>query len=194
MQTRTFSDAELVKQTKDGLINGFEILVRRYHPRCMRFASGLLGNREEAEEAVQDAFMRVYSNIESFRGDAAFSTWLYRILYNICYTRLRYKKSFVDISAVEDRYEYKILKNSIDASETKRFEAKDLAERVAIILHELPGRYKTVMHLFYIEDKAIEEISNIMNISHNSVKVRLYRGRMLLRDMVARRFGEDVSA
>ncbi len=190
---RTISDAELIKQTRDGLVSGFEMLVRRYHPRCMRLATGMLNNKEEAEEAVQDAFMKVYSHMDSFRGDAKFSTWLYKILYNLCYTRLRYKKTFVDVSIVEDRYENRLLNSAIGESETKIIEVKDLAEKVTMVLHELPERYKTVMHLFYIENLTLEEIANIMNISRNSAKVRLYRGRMLLRDMVAQQLGEDVT-
>jgi RNA polymerase sigma factor (sigma-70 family) len=190
---RTFSDAELVKQTHDGLISGFELLVRRYHPHCMRLAIGILNNTEEAEETVQDAFMRVYTHISSFRGDAKFSTWLYRIVYNLCYTRLRNKRSFVDVSIVEDRYEDRLLQNTAGEPEGKIFEDKDLVERVTSLLHELPDRYKSVLHFFYIEDMTLEEIAAVMNINRNSVKVRLYRGRMLLREMVAEKIGEDVT-
>lgn len=190
MSTRTFSDAELVEQTKDGLISGFEELVRKYQPRCKRFAMGMLSNREEAEEAVQDAFVRAYANIDKFRGDSKFSTWLYKILYNLCYTRLRYRKSFVDISVVEDRYEDRLLQQSIVSEATSQIEIKDLADKVKKVLHELPGRYRTVMDLFYIEDMTIGEIAEITRISNNSVKVRLYRGRTLLRDMVYKRFGQ----
>ncbi len=193
MSARSISDAELVKQTKDGLVSGFEVLVRRYHPRCMHFAMGILNNKEEAEEAVQDAFIKVHSNIDSFRGDSKFSTWLYKIVYNVCYTRLRNKRSFVDISVVEDRYEYRLLQTKDSELHTQQFETKDLAENINRVLQELPERYLTVVHLFYVEELTVEEIARIMNISQNSVKVRLYRGRMLLRDIVTKRFGNEVS-
>lgn len=193
MHAQTITDNELVKQAKDGLVTGFEMLVRRYHPRCLRLATGMLNNKEEAQEAVQDAFVRVYSKIDTFRGDAKFSTWLYRILYNLCYTRLRHRKMFVDVSIVEDHYESRKLHDTIAGSETVQFENKDLAEKVISLLHELPERYTTVMHLYYIEDLTVEEIAGIMNISPNSAKVRLYRGRMLLRDMVTKHLKEEAA-
>ncbi len=192
MNIRSLSDEELVKQAQDGIVSGFEALVRRYHPRCMRLALGILNNREEAEEAVQDAFIRVHANIDSFRGDAKFSTWLYKILYNLCYTRLRKKKTFVDISVVEDRYEDRLLNSAGCAADMKILEDKDIIEKVAEALLELSERYKTVMHLYYIEDFTVEKIARIMKISRNSVKVRLYRGRALLRDIVVKRYGEEI--
>ncbi len=192
MNIRSLSDEELVKQAQDGIVSGFESLVRRYQPRCMRLASGILNNKEEAEEAVQDAFIRVHANIDSFRGDAKFSTWLYKILYNLCYTRLRKKKTFVDISIVEDRYEDRVLNSADCDSGVKILEEKDITEKVAQSLIELPGRYKTVMHLYYIEDFTVDRIARILNISASSVKIRLYRGRALLRDIVAKRYGKEI--
>ena len=192
MSARNIGDAELIKQTRDGLVSGFEALVRRYHARCMHFARGILNNKEDAEEAVQDAFVKVYANIDSFRGDSKFSTWLYKILFNLCYSRLRNKKTFVDISVVEDRYEERLLREQAGDLQNHKFETRDLSDMVAGVLRELPERYKSVMHLFYNEDLAIEEIARIMNISHNSVKVRLYRGRQLLRDTIVKRFGKEV--
>ncbi len=192
MSARNIGDAELIKQTRDGLVSGFEALVRRYHARCMHFARGILNNKEDAEEAVQDAFIKVYANIDSFRGDSKFSTWLYKILFNLCYSRLRNKKTFVDISVVEDRYEERLLREQAGDLQNHKFETRDLSDMVAGVLRELPERYKSVMHLFYNEDLAIEEIARIMNISHNSVKVRLYRGRQLLRDTIVKRFGKEV--
>ena len=192
MSARNIGDAELIKQTRDGLVSGFEALVRRYHARCMYFAAGILNNKEDAEEAVQDAFVKVYANIDSFRGDSKFSTWLYKILFNLCYSRLRNKKTFVDISVVEDRYEERLLREQAGDLQNHKFETRDLSDMVAGVLRELPERYKSVMHLFYNEDLTIEEIARIMSISRNSVKVRLYRGRQLLRDTIVKRFGKEV--
>lgn len=192
MNARSISDEELVKQTCDGLVSGFEALVRRYHPRCLLLAMGILRNKEEAEEAVQDAFVRVHAHIESFRGDAEFSTWLYKIVYNLCYTRLRNKKNFVDISVVEDHYEKRLLQATDSEYDVKILEDKDITEKITEVLLELPERYKTVMHLYYIEDFSVVEVARIMDISGDSVKVRLYRGRALLRDMVVKRFGEEI--
>jgi RNA polymerase sigma factor (sigma-70 family) len=193
MYARTISDAELIKQTRDGLISGFETLVRRYHPRCMRFANGTLNNREESEEAVQDAFLKVFANIDRFRGDAKFSTWLHKILYNVCMTRLRKRKNFVDVSVVEDRYDNRILDATINDTYAKNFEDMDLIDHITSVMDKLPERYKTVMHLFYIEEATMDEIAHIVHISRENVKVRLYRGRALLRGMVAERLEKDIS-
>jgi len=193
MYARTISDAELINQTRDGLVSGFETLVRRYHPRCMGLAMGILNNKEESEEAVQDAFMKVFSNIDTFRGDAKFSTWLHKILYNVCMTRLRKRKNFVDVSIVEDRYDKRLLHTASDNSPMKTFEDRDLIDTITSVMDTLPERYKPVMHLFYMEEATIEEIAHIMDISRDNVKVRLYRGRALLRDRIAERLEKDVS-
>jgi len=85
-----------------------------------------------------------------------------------------------------------LLREQAGDLQNHKFETRDLSDMVAGVLRELPERYKSVMHLFYNEDLAIEEIARIMNISHNSVKVRLYRGRQLLRDTIVKRFGKEV--
>lgn len=193
MYARTISDAELIKQTRDGLVSGFETLVRKYHPRCLRLAMGILNNKEESEEAVQDAFMKVFSNIDTFRGDAKFSTWLHKILYNVCMTRLRKRKNFVDVSIVEDRYDKRLLYAVSDNSSVKAFEDRDLIDNITSVMDTLPERYNTVLHFFYMEEATIEEIAHIMDISRDNVKVRLYRGRALLREMIADRLEKDVS-
>lgn len=76
----------------------------------------------------------------------------------------------------------------------KTFEDRDLIDTITSVMDMLPDRYKTVMHLFYMEEATIEEIAHIMDISRDNVKVRLYRGRTLLRDRIAERLEKDVSA
>lgn len=192
MHARIFTDDELVDQTREGLRTGFEELVRRYYPKCIRFAVGILGDMEEAEEAVQDAFLKVYVHIESYRREAKFSTWLYRILYNICHTRLRLRRSFVDISAVEDRYDNRLLEASDETSLIERLEQKDIVEAIIKAFDELPSRYRSVLHLHYIEDFTVEEIGRILRISESAVKVRLYRGRILIRNKLSMDLGSDL--
>jgi RNA polymerase sigma factor (sigma-70 family) len=190
MHARIFNDEELLDQVRNGLTSGFEGLVERYYARCLRLALGIMRNREDAEEAVQDAFLRVYRGLRSFRRDAKFSTWLYRIMYNVCYTGMRKKRSVVDVSVVEDRYDERLLNETASDTTTGAIELKDEADKVIEILHELPERYQTVLHLYYLEEFSVDEIAGIMHIGTSSVKVRLHRGRALLRDEVYKRLGE----
>jgi len=162
-------------------------------PGVCGLAMGILNNKEESEEAVQDAFMKVYSNIDTFRGEAKFSTWLHKILYNVSMTRLRKRKNFVDVTIVEDRYDKRLLHAEPDNSPMKTIEDRDLIDNITSVMDMLPDRYKPVMHLFYMEEATIEEIAHIMDISRDNVKVRLYRGRALLREMIAERLEKDVT-
>jgi RNA polymerase sigma factor (sigma-70 family) len=192
MRTSTTSDHELVERVKQGLTPAFEELVRRYQGISMRLALSILENREDAEEAVQDSFVRAYKGISRFRQDSKFSTWLYRIVYNTSYTRLKKRRTFTDISAVEDRFDERLLQGTEDPGISYPSESIDLFDLVREGLHSLPQRYRTVLTLFYLEELKIDEIARIMMIGQSSIKVRLYRGRNLLRDIIAKKTGKEV--
>jgi RNA polymerase sigma factor (sigma-70 family) len=193
MRSAGQSDNELVERVKRGLTPAFEELVRRYQGISMRLAMSILGNKEDAEEAVQDSFVRAYKGISRFREESKFSTWLYRIVYNTSYTRLKKRKAFTDVSVVEDRYDERLLQTADKGGEYGTGTTEEAIDTVREALMKLPQRYQTVLTLFYIEDFKIEEIARIMMIGESSVKVRLYRGRMMLRDNIARKTGMEVT-
>jgi RNA polymerase sigma factor (sigma-70 family) len=192
MRSAGQSDNELVERVKRGLTPAFEELVRRYQGISMRLALSILGNKEDAEEAVQDSFVRAYKGISRFREESKFPTWLYRIVYNTCYSRLKRRKAFTDVSVVEDRYDERLLQAADDAGEQGTGTFEEVIDAVREALLKLPQRYQTVLTLFYMENFKIGEIARIMMIGESSVKVRLYRGRMMLRDVIARKTGMEV--
>ncbi len=192
MNIQISPDTEIVSRARSGSRTAFEELVRRYQGKSMRLALGMLNNREDAEEAVQDAFVRAYRSLNAFREDARFSTWLYRILVNVCRSRRRRKQNTVDVSAVEDRYDRRLLRNDGEEFSGGTIAPKMMSEYVEDALNSLSTRYRSVISLFYMEEFTVSEIAHILMISESSVKVRLYRGRMQLKEIMTRKLGEKV--
>ncbi len=174
-------DRPLIEGILRGNTRDFTLLVRRYQDRSMTLALRLLGNRAEAEELVQDAFMRVYRNLSQFRGEAAFHTWLYRIVYNLCLSKIsRRKEKPGELDADEESSSAAGL---ADTGEFSVQETLELAEQKEIVREEienLPCNYRTAVTLFYLQEMTYEEIGAVMDIPIGTVKTYLYRGRVCL--------------
>ncbi len=181
-------DRPLIEGILRGNTRDFTLLVRRYQDRSMTLALRLLGNRAEAEELVQDAFMRVYRNLSRFRGEAAFHTWLYRIVYNLCLSKISRRREKPGEPIAEE-----LSPAAAEFSGTGELsvqEAVELAEQKEIVRQEignLPFNYRTAVTLFYLQEMTYEEIGAVMEIPIGTVKTYLYRGRVSLsRRVVAR--------
>lgn len=156
----------------------------------MTLAVRMLHERREAEEAVQDAFLKAYRNLDQFRGDAAFGTWFYKILYNVCLSRLRRSAApTVDIDeaggeAVADP----------DPAVDELVGQTDIREILAEELGRLPAHFRTALTLFYVQEMRYEEIAAIMDVPLGSVKTYLFRGKQHLRKSLAQRLRAEVRA
>lgn len=156
----------------------------------MTLAMRLLRNREEAEEAVQDAFVRAYRALERFEKRSSFSTWLYRIVFNVCSTALSKrgeqlqqvsveKNDGVPVDEIPDLGE--IPDSIVEGEEFKR--------DVVDAMNELPPLYGGIATMFYLDDLSYEEIAKITGSPLGTVKARLFRARAMLRDGIVRRTG-----
>jgi RNA polymerase sigma-70 factor (ECF subfamily) len=187
------SDQQIIQEILGGKSRRFAVLVDRYKDRGMTLAVRLLGGREEAEEVLQDAFVRAFRGLREFRSEAKFATWFYRILYNLCITRItRRKSSFLGMEREEADGSGTLFVDPDAATPYKIVETRDLS---AILLEEvarLPDRFRAVVTLFYLEEMSYEDLAATLNLPLGTVKTNLFRARVLLRRRVLQRTHEKV--
>jgi len=189
-------DSLLVKRAQSGDDNAFAELVRRYERKVYNICYRLLGNVDEASEALQDAFLRAYQFLKKFKGKSSFYTWLYRIATNVCLTRLRKRKTALAIALEnneegEKSYRHQpilvssdLITDIPDASQSpeRLVRQKELREALNQAVDELPADFRTVVVLRDFEGLSNREVSKVLNLSVPAVKSRLHRGRLFLRN------------
>ncbi|MEO0069736.1 MAG: sigma-70 family RNA polymerase sigma factor, partial [candidate division WOR-3 bacterium] len=183
------SDDELVRRAQKGNLVAFEELVRRYERKVYNITYRLLGNEEDATEALQDTFLRAYRFLKRFRFQSNFYTWLYRIATNVSLTRLRRRKRLDTVSLDAPVKETEELMLDIpDDHHTPEeiFRQKMFKERLQEAVASLPEDYRTVVVLRDLEGLSNEEVSKVLKLSIPAVKSRLHRGRLALRERLAK--------
>src|SRR2546421_438141 len=186
---RVDEGASLVEALRRGDPTAVERLIATYGSRAYRLASGITGRAADAEEVVQDAFWIVVRKIDTFRGDSAFGTWLYRIVVNGAYEKLRRRRrtraevSLDEMSALLDEYGEPV----DDWSERVEDPAiqGELRTVLTAAIDELPADYRAVFYLRDVEGLANDEISTTLGISVATAKTRAHRARLLLRKRLA---------
>jgi len=171
------NENQIIEQVKHGNTEAFRILVDRYRDAVYGLALRMVFNREEAEELAQDAFIKVFNAIGSYRGDSRFSTWLYRITYNTCISHLR-KKTPVQVELNETH------SSSDFNSGYKLLIKEDNIRALRIVLNRLKPDDRAIIQLFYLEENSIKEISEITGFSNANVKVKLHRSKQKLKSMM----------
>ncbi len=180
-------DMELVSLCRKGNVDSFERIVKKYQKNLWNIIYRILNNYEEANEIVQEAFICAYKGLKDFRGDAKFSTWLYRIAINLSRNRLRkmkkkryYEKFSIDNLSENDGtfIRRKLICNKPLAVEIA--EKKELKEKISECISLLEDEFKEVLILRDIEGLTYSEIENILNIPEGTVKSRLSRARKFI--------------
>lgn len=167
----------------------FAHLVDRYKAMAFTLAIRILGNREDAEETVQDAFVKVYEHLAEFRQKSKFSTWLYRIVYNTAVSRNRKKKPVLqEMDGRAFLHEDTSLSDGLLYGFTED-EAKDFVRK---ILDFLSAEERTIITLYYLNESGIDEIHEITGLSKANIKVKLFRARKKLQCYVDQ-VSEDVT-
>ena len=182
------TDEEIVRLVLAGDKRAFGELVERHKDKAMTLALRMLKNREEAEEALQDAFVRAHHALLRFEWKASFSTWLYRIVYNVCATSLGKRSETVHVS-LNDEDEQTLDVPSEEPAPDAVYESREIREAVTEEIERLPGTYAGILTLFFVNDLSYDQIVQVSGLPLATVKVRLFRGRLLLRDAVAKRLG-----
>lgn len=197
MAEKKVPDSRLVEQFKQGSIEAFEELVRRYESKVFNLAMRFMRNQEDAEEVLQDVFSTLYLKVAGFQGKSAFSSWLYRIVVNAAFMRLRKRKQHVTTSIEDlspmarqlfvDRPHSQ--RNPNSESLSIRTELRSTLERA---INRLPEQYRAVFVLRDVDGLSNQEVSEILDLSIPAVKSRLHRSRLMLRKRLTRCFREYV--
>ena len=189
------SDEELVARARDGDRSAFARLVDRHSVSVFNLTLRIVGNREDAEEAAQDAFVRAYRNLGRFRGDARFSTWLYRIAVNVSLSSARRSRrdlSTTSLSGSEDEEEGLPLQlPDPSANPAERFEQGEFREQVRNMVAALPPIYSAVISMYHIQSLTYDEIAESLELPIGTVKARLFRARAALRKLIFRSIEPD---
>lgn len=185
MASESISDAACVRRLQRGDIDAFEILVRRHEKTIFNLVYRMLGDYDDAAETSQEVFLSAYRAIGQFRGEANFSTWLYRIALNHATTRRKSaalrQKRFVAIDGTD-----MIDSDQIGPAET--LETKELRDRVQRALSELEPEDATVILLRDLQDVPYEDVARVLKIPVGTVKSRLHRARQALKAKLAAYF------
>lgn len=169
--------------------DAFRMLIERYREKGMTLAMRMLRNREDAEEALQDAFVRAYRSLGRFEGKSSFSTWFYRILFNACASALRKRGEDIHLPLETDGGVARA-SSPEEYRPDVQYHGVELDRIVAEEIDALPPVYGGAFTLFFVQEMAYEEIAGVMGLPVNTVKTRLFRARALLREGVARRLRE----
>ncbi|WP_034040633.1 RNA polymerase sigma factor [Wocania ichthyoenteri] len=185
----TNNDQYYIKQIINGDTNAFSVLVDRYKDLVFTLALRMLKNREEAEEVSQDTFIKTYKSLHKFKGDSKFSTWIYKVTYNTCLDRIKKnKKHFNDVAIDEfTEYQIKTIDNALD-----RMEQQEHNKTIQDCLTLLPYDDSFLLTLYYFEDHSLEEISKIVGITANHVKVKIFRSRKKLATILKSRLEPEI--
>jgi RNA polymerase sigma-70 factor, ECF subfamily len=174
------SDEEVIARVRAGDVNAFEGIMRRYNQRLYRAARSILRDEREAEDVVQETYVRAYAQLHQFEGRAAFSTWLTRIAVHEAITRARQRGRFDllgDTDPDEDRMRSLWPASSVE-DETASHE---LAAALEASIDALPDAFRTVFVLREIEELSTSETAALLDLREETVKTRLHRARALLR-------------
>lgn len=176
-----------IKQAKKGDQNAFGEIVEIYKNKVFQLCYRMLGNRHEAEDVAQEAFIRAFINLNTFKQELKFSTWLFRIATNLCIDRIRKKKPdyYLDaeVSGTEGLTMYSQLASNEPLPEAE-LESLELQETIQKEILKLPEKYRTAIVLKYIEELSLNEISEILDLPLGTVKTRIHRGREALRQQL----------
>ncbi|MBM3469622.1 MAG: sigma-70 family RNA polymerase sigma factor [Armatimonadetes bacterium] len=169
----TPDERDLIHRSRAGEIEAFDLLVRLHQDRVYNLAYRITGNREDASDAAQDAFVRAYQALPRYREDAAFSTWLYRIATNAALDLVRRRPAH---PAVELSAEFRAIDDP-EAAANRR----EVTRRVHAALGRLPVEYRTAVVLRDLQGLAYDEIARVLQVPLGTVRSRLARGREAMR-------------
>lgn len=177
-----------IKEVLKGDQNAFAEIVELFQDKLYRVCYRMLGNKHEAEDIAQEAFVRAFINIHTFDTNRKFSTWLYRIGTNLCIDRIRKKKPDfsldADVTGTEGLTMYSQVASTDELPEEEVLKM-EMQDRVQYEISRLPDKYRAVIVLKYLEDLPLQEISDILGMPLGTVKTRIHRGREVLRKQLS---------
>jgi RNA polymerase sigma-70 factor, ECF subfamily len=192
-ECRTLSDQDVVTRVRSGETGLYELLMRRYNQRLFRVIRSVLSNDSEAEDVLQEAWVRAYEHLDQFEGRSSFTTWLTRIAFHEALARNRYGKRWMPLESKEGEIMPEADRQT--AAETPEAQAirGQLGHVLKAAVDALPQTYRSVFMLREVEQLSTSETAECLELSEEAVKTRLHRSRALLRRDLAERVGPAIA-
>jgi RNA polymerase sigma-70 factor, ECF subfamily len=193
----TQSDLALVHACKTGDLAAFEQLVKRYDRRLLRIAQNITHNLEDAQDAVQETFLKVFRKLAQFRENSQFSTWLFRITVNESLMKVRKQRHPREVSIDEDfqgetgAVPLELATRTPDPEE--HYKEAELRDLLRSALQKLPPALRVVFVLRDVEGFSSEETAEVLELTQTAVKARLWRARLQLRERLSKYFAAQGS-
>lgn len=180
------SETEIIELCKKGDRDAFNTLVEKYQTQVINIAYSMLSNREDALDAAQEVFVKIYKNIGGFKGKSSLSTWIYRIVSNVCNDILRKRRKNTNVISISTSAQEDDENKDFDITDTNPTpeELLELSEQQRVVrmaISELSDEYREIVTLCDIEQLSYDEISQILKCPVGTVKSRLNRARSALK-------------
>ncbi|MCX6219701.1 MAG: sigma-70 family RNA polymerase sigma factor [Bacteroidia bacterium] len=171
------SDSYYIAEVLKGNPDSYAPLVDKYKQLAFSLSMKILKNREDAEESAQDAFVKAYKSLESFKGGATFKTWFFRIVYTTAISKVRGKQK--NLVSFED---YKVSDNELIDTENAvgQMTAEERSAHLHKAMDELDPSERAILNLYYFEEMPVDDIAAIMDLTASNVKIKLFRSRKRL--------------
>lgn len=170
----------LIRKVLKGDTSSFGYFVDTYQNMAINIAYRICSNRQDAEDIVQNSFVKAFHNLQTFRIDGKFSTWFYRIVFNTCLTHINspmFYTEHADYQELETNESHLEILSDIYEKERK--------EIINKAMDQMPKDDSLILTLFYLEENSIKDISYITCLSESNIKVKLHRSRKRLKDILA---------
>ena len=193
-ECRTISDDDVVSRVRAGETGLYEMLMRRYNQRLFRVIRSVVMNDDEAEDVLQEAWVRAYEHLDQFAGRASFSTWVTRIAFHEALARTRKNRRWTPLENPEGEIMAEAERRQTTA-ETPEMQAErsQLGRMLQAAVDALPETYRSVFVLREVEQLSTTETAECLELSEEAVKTRLHRSRALLRRDLETRLGPAIS-
>jgi len=185
------NEKELINKSKNGNIEAFEELIEAYQKKVFNLAFRIIGNFDDANELAQEALIRIYKSIRSFKEESSFSTWVYKITTNICLDEIRKRKN-KKVVYIDDEIKLtdgEVIRQIEDDKPTpeEKAESNEIKKTVFEAIGKLPEDHKVVIILRDIQGFSYEEIARITKCPEGTIKSRLNRARLTLREILKKK-------
>ena len=174
-----------VEKVLSGNTSAFAYFVNNYQGMAINIAYRICENMQDAEDVVQESFVKAYKNLHTFRLESKFSTWFYRIVFNTAVTHTNAKMWVID-----DEVENVAVDISSDLDTGIQIEMNETSEIVSHVLSKMPNAYGLILNLFYLEDNSVKEVAEITGLNNSNVKVVLFRARKMFKEMMLKSYPE----
>ena len=178
------TEDQLLTDIEAGNTQAFSKLVEKYQDQMYSVCLSILKTKDEAQEATQDTFIKIYRSLDKYNRQSKFSSWAYRIAYRTSLDYIRKRKATIDI----DKVDHTILSH-VESSDNQ-VEQNELSDRLLQAISMLPAEEAGLVRMFYLEEQSIQELMDITGLSKSNTKVKLFRARKKLADIIRTNFSE----